>query len=171
MNRTAHNGFTASSTRGSRTIQGTPRAPITTNHTSMTGPNIAPIRAVPRFCTTKSPTRMTSAIGTTNGRNTGVATSRPSIAPSTVMAGVIMPSAQSRAAPTNPSRIRASRPRLARPSLLFGITSARSARMPPSPWLSARITNVRYLTTTTRVSAQNTRDRMPRVFARLDSMP
>ncbi len=48
--------------------------------------------AVPRLCTRNSPTRIAIVIGTTNGPKTGVATSSPSTALSTEIAGVIMPS-------------------------------------------------------------------------------
>ena len=54
---------------------------------------------------------------------------------------------------------------------LFGCTSANSARIPPSPWLSARITSDRYLTATTRTSDQNTSDRMPSTFGVVTAMP
>jgi hypothetical protein len=40
-------------------------------------------------------------------------------------------------------------------------TSAVSARMPPSPLLSARMISVMYLSVTTTTSAQNTTERMP----------
>ena len=40
-------------------------------------------------------------------------------------------------------------------------TSAVSARMPPSPLLSARMINVMYLSVTTTISAQNTTERTP----------
>jgi len=69
-----------------------PSAASTTNHTKVTGPKTAPTLAVPRRWKRKSPTRITSVPGTTKGRKRGVATSRPSIALSTEMAGVIMPS-------------------------------------------------------------------------------
>jgi hypothetical protein len=36
-----------------------------------------------------------------------------------------------------------------------------NAKIPPSPWLSARITKVRYLTVTTMISDQNIRKRIP----------
>ena len=58
----------------------------------MTGPNILPTAAVPRDCTMKSPNSTTSESGTMYGVKTGVASLSPSTAPSTVMAGVIMPS-------------------------------------------------------------------------------
>jgi hypothetical protein len=45
---------------------------------------------------------------------------------------------------------------------LIGVESAVSARMPPSPWLSARITNTRYLIETTMISAQKISDSTPR---------
>ena len=62
------------------------------NHSIITGPNIAPTRAVPRFCTRNSATRMTTVSGTMNGLNASVATSSPSTADSTEMAGVMAPS-------------------------------------------------------------------------------
>ena len=42
-----------------------------------------------------------------------------------------------------------------------GMTSDVSARMPPSPWLSARITSSRYLRQITMISDQNASDAMP----------
>ena len=44
---------------------------------------------------------------------------------------------------------------------LRGITSAVRARIPPSPWLSARITSARYLIEMMMISAQNTTDATP----------
>ena len=41
--------------------------------------------------------------------------------------------------------------------------------MPPSPWLSARITSVRYLTEMMTTRAQNTIDATPYAFARVTS--
>lgn len=52
----------------------------------------------------------------------------------------------------------------ANPSLtLSGNASDSSARIPPSPWLSARITNVRYLNVTSSVRVQMMRDRIPKI--------
>ena len=45
------------------------------------------------------------------------------------------------------------------------------ASTPPSPRLSARRMKTRYLNTTTRISAQNTRHRMPYTFAAFGLMP
>jgi hypothetical protein len=39
--------------------------------------------------------------------------------------------------------------------------SAVSAMIPPSPWLSARRTNIMYLIDTTQISDQKINDRMP----------
>ena len=47
---------------------------------------------VPRFCTEKSAMRITQVSGTTNGEKASVATSRPSTADSTEIAGVMTPS-------------------------------------------------------------------------------
>ena len=43
----------------------------------------------------------------------------------------------------------------------FSGTTARSAKMPPSPWLSARMMNVRYFTVTTIVSDQKMSESRP----------
>ena len=89
-------------------------------------------------------------IGTTNGSKTCVATPSPSTALSTEIAGVIMPSPYSSAAPNRPIMTRIGCT-IFPP---FDRTSATSARMPPSPWLSARITNSRYLIDTVMISDQ-----------------
>ena len=85
---------------------------------------------------------MTTVIGTTYESNSGVATFSPSTAPRTVMAGVIMPS------PYSSERRRCRQQdqrRRDRASARARGSSAVSARMPPSPWLSARITMAMYL--------------------------
>ena len=46
-----------------------------------------------------------------------------------------------------------------------------SARMPPSPRLSARMISVTYLIVTTRISAQKISDRMPRISVLLIATP
>ncbi len=43
--------------------------------------------------------------------------------------------------------------------------------MPPSPRLSAFMTNDRYLNVTTKVIAQNTSDRTPRTFSAVGATP
>ena len=58
----------------------------------MIGPKTRPMRSVPRFWTRNSATRMPIAIGMTHCSNALVATSKPSTALSTEMAGVIRPS-------------------------------------------------------------------------------
>ncbi len=63
-----------------------------TNQRSMTGPKTAPTAAVPRFWKAKSRRRMTQVAGTTTGFITGVTSMSPSMAPSTLMAGVMTPS-------------------------------------------------------------------------------
>ena len=60
------------------------------NHISMTGPNSTPIRAVPWLWIMNSATRIAMVSGTTAGWSCGAATSSPSTAESTEMAGVIM---------------------------------------------------------------------------------
>ena len=62
------------------------------NQATVTGPNTAPMPPVPRFCMANRITRMTQVIGTTNGEKALVATSSPSTAESTEIAGVMTPS-------------------------------------------------------------------------------
>ncbi len=78
---------------GARTISATPRAPIVTNHTSMIGPNIPPTRDVPCFWSENSAKRITTVERTTVAScRFGAAICKPSMAPRTEMAGVIIPS-------------------------------------------------------------------------------
>ena len=65
---------------------------MVTNHTTMIGPNRPPTRWVPYCWMKKSTQMMATESGTTYGSASGVATCSPSMAPSTEMAGVIMPS-------------------------------------------------------------------------------
>ncbi len=65
---------------------------MATNQHSVNGPNTVPMPPVPRFCTANSASRITQVIGTTNGEKAVVATSSPSTADSTEIAGVITPS-------------------------------------------------------------------------------
>ena len=69
-----------------------PMSAMLTNQSSMTGPKTAPRLAVPRFWIAKSATRMPTVSGTTAGFMAGVTTMSPSMAPSTLMAGVMTPS-------------------------------------------------------------------------------
>ena len=96
-------GFTAPRIHGDCMISRTPRVAIVINHTSMIGPKALPIRSVPKRCTANSDVRITSVIGTMYCATLGTAISRPSIAPSTLMAGVMMPSPYSRAVPNRAS--------------------------------------------------------------------
>ncbi len=84
----------------------------------------------------------------------GAATSRPSTAVRTEIAGVIMPSPYSNAVPNKPSSTKAE-PRLAVPNRVVGDARAVNARIPPSPALSARMTTTRYLIVTTMISDHN----------------
>ena len=70
----------------------TPRTAIEMNQTAVRGPKIAPIPAVPCRCTANTAEMMMTAIGTTHCCSAGAAILRPSTAPSTEMAGVMMPS-------------------------------------------------------------------------------
>jgi hypothetical protein len=70
----------------------TPRPAMVMNQTTQTGPNTAPIRWVPRFCSQNNPMITPMVIGTTQRSSPGAATFSPSTAESTEIAGVITPS-------------------------------------------------------------------------------
>ena len=100
--------------------------------------------------------------GSTTDAAWGIDTSMPSMADSTEMAGVIAPSPNSRQAPPMPIRAMTDRMR--------GLTALRwaraiSARMPPSPLLSARMTSSTYLTVTIRNSDQKDQGQAAEDFA------
>ena len=84
--------MTAASTAGWRTMPPIPSTARTANQSIMTGPNTRPTRSVPRRWKENSRTRTTMVIGITARWRTGAATSKPSTADSTEIAGVIMPS-------------------------------------------------------------------------------
>ena len=85
-------GSIAHSTSGWRASDTAPSPPITTNQSSMTGPNSRPMRSVPTACSANSATRMAAATGSTTPPRSGVATLTPSMALSTEIDGVRMPS-------------------------------------------------------------------------------
>ncbi len=74
---------------GTRTMWYTPSAAITTNHSTMIGPNSLPTSAVPWRWIQNSAIRITIVIGSTRWDRCGVAISRPSTADITEIAGVI----------------------------------------------------------------------------------
>ena len=140
------------------------------NHTVMTGPKSRPMEAVPRLWMEKSPRRMSTVMGTTAWSKAVVATVSPSTALSTLMAGVMMPSPKSSAAPASTSSAtRPMPPRFA--ARTSSGTNASSARMPPSPRLSARMTKKRYFTVTTRVTDQITCEITPTTFSGVGATP
>ncbi len=117
----------------------TPRTASSRNHTTITGPKTPPTRPVPRLWKANRPTRMAMAIGMIQASSAGAATFRPSTALSTEMAGVMVPSPYSSAAPKRPSTTSSRRGRPPSSSRA-GWIRAINARMPPSPLLSARMT-------------------------------
>src|SRR6185437_16892417 len=84
---------------------------------------------------------------------------RPSTALRTEMAGVISASQKKKAVPASASTTTMVVQEL--PATRRRWASANSARIPPSPSLSARIMMVTYLMVTDRVSAQKIRDSTP----------
>ena len=89
MKRSACHGLSAFRITGASMILTMPMAASTRNHTAITGPKKRPMPAVPWRCTLYRATSTTTASGTTYCDMPGAATSMPSIAPSTEMAGVI----------------------------------------------------------------------------------
>ena len=69
-----------------------PSTASTANHTTVTGPKIAPIASVPRRWIANSTMSIAMVSGTTNREKAGVAMESPSMALSTEIVGVIMPS-------------------------------------------------------------------------------
>ena len=65
---------------------------MTTNQTIITGPKNFPMSAVPRFWKKKSKKRMMQVRGIMKGLEASVATSNPSTAERTEIAGVMIPS-------------------------------------------------------------------------------
>ena len=159
-------GFTAARTPGCCTICPNPSTPSTLNHTTITGPNTLPIAPVPRRCTMNSANRMTQVSGMTIGVKASDATRKPSTALSTEMAGVMSPSPYSKAVPNTPRSTSTPASRLFAD---VGMISAINARMPPSPWFSARITTAMYLMEMITMSAQNASEAMPIALVRVTS--
>ncbi len=104
---------------------------------------------------------MTQDTGSTQSANAAEATSKPSTALSTEMAGVINPSPYNNAVPNTPS---ITRPAICRLLRAVCITSAVSAKIPPSPRLSARMTSARYLTEMITINAQKAMEATPRAL-------
>ena len=66
------------------------------------GPNTRPTFSVPKRWAANTHSSTAMVIGSTNGLSPGAATSSPSTAPSTEMAGVITPSPKNSEAPKMP---------------------------------------------------------------------
>ena len=73
-------------------IRQAPRTPRVTNQMSMTGPKMPPILFVPLCWIQNRQARMAHAIAGMNGVKAGLIASKPSAAPRTDMAGVMIPS-------------------------------------------------------------------------------
>ena len=144
-------GEMAANTPGLCSTSQSPSTPSTRNQTAQMGPKTAPIFAVPRYCTRKSASRITIEIGKTAFSKCGETTLSPSTAESTEIAGVMMPSPKNRQAPAMPISAKAQR---SRAFSTLRCASAISAKIPPSPRLSARSTKATYFTVTVRISDQ-----------------
>ena len=145
--------------RGASAMCMRPRTANVVNHTNMMGPKTFPTAPVPRFCTRNKHRRMAMAMGMTQSANPFETSSKPSTADRTEIAGVMTPSPYRSAVPNTPSVTRMAPLRTVSPRR--GKTIAVRARMPPSPLLSARITNMRYLMEMMMMSDQNAREQIP----------
>src|ERR1700677_2923517 len=111
------------------------------------------------------PTRITTVIGMTMPDTDGAATSTPSTAESTEMAGVIMLSPRNSEAPKIPSAASiafARRP----PGRARRRIRAMSAMIPPSPSLSARMMSTTYVRVTMIVTDQKISETAPKMLSR-----
>ena len=89
-NFTAHHGLKALSTSGSAMMFHRPMAASDRNQTVVIGPNTRPTFSVPKRWAANTPSNTAMVIGSTKGLSPGAATSSPSTAPSTEIAGVII---------------------------------------------------------------------------------
>ena len=101
-------------------------------------------------------------MGTTNARIEGLATSSPSAAESTEMAGVTTLSPRNIAAPAIPTRLTRTAPVVRRERR----SSATRASSPPSPWLSKRRSVPTYRAVTTSSRLHTTREVTPSTAVR-----
>ena len=134
-----------------------PKTANMVNQINITGPNNFPIDAVPNCCRKKNAAIMPRTMYTIVccGRLwSGLSSLRPSMAEVIDIGGVIMPSA-SKAAPPMMAGIMSHR--------FCRLTNAYSAKIPPSPLLSARKTSHTYLIVVWIVSVQMIHDRLPRM--------
>ena len=151
-------GESAMRMRGLAMMCGMPMHARIPNHANMMGPKTFPIFDVPLRWARKSAVRIARATGTTYVAMVGKATSRPSTAESTEMAGVMTESPKNSAAPKTPRRATAE---AIRPGFKLRRTLVARARIPPSPSLSARSTKQTYFRVTMRMSTQMMQEMTP----------
>ena len=101
-NLTAHHGLNALNTSGSASTFHSPIAANDRNHSVVIGPKTRPTFSVPKRWAANTHSNTAMVIGRMKGLSPGAATSRPSTAPSTEMAGVITPSPKNNEAPKIP---------------------------------------------------------------------
>ena len=134
----------------------------TMNHSSVIGPKARPMPPVPKRCAANRSVSTAIVIGSTASCSAGeaAATSRPSTADSTLIAGVVDAVAvEDGGAEHADHQQRASQLRPVRPPAL--VASASIAISPPSPWLSARRISSTYFKETMTVIVQKISDSTP----------
>ena len=158
-----YTGFRASNTDQSLERFVTPTMARKPNQTSTIEPNTLPMLSVPRDCTEKRITMITTVIirvrlgFSSNNPSNGGRVCKPSTAELMETAGVSTESARN-AAPPSMAGIASHAPYLR--------INEYSAKMPPSPLLSMRMAMSTYLTVVISVIDQKTSDSMPSTASR-----
>src|SRR6185437_10678236 len=165
---TPYTGLHASNICGARPIARAPVIARTRNQTIMTGPNRLATLAVPRLWKKKSTNNTAMVTGITYCAKPGLTSSRPSTALNTETAGVIRASQKKNAVPAsaNATTVVTHGP----PPTNLRLARANSARIPPSPSLSARMMMVTYFNVTEMASAQKMSEHTP-ITASLSNGP
>ena len=117
---------------------------------------------VPRDWTAKRIARIKTVAGTATTSNSGLRSANPSVAESTLIAGVSTPSPKSRLVPIS-TRIKSAKCFLDLGERMCSGINESNASIPPSPLLSARMTKVKYLSETTSIKAQKIMEAIPKI--------
>jgi hypothetical protein len=136
------------------------------NQTSRIGPKITPIPEAPLNWIANRPVNRMAVIGMMREENAGAAASSPSRADNTLIAGVIMPSPNSRPAPSISDHSSTFMP-----WFLYLCSRPYSANKPPSPSFSARNTSNAYSMATMRMIVQTASEIAPRTLPGVGGTP
>ena len=123
---------------------------------------MAPTRCVPKRWMAKSATSVATDNQGMYGDHLCVTTSSPSHADMIESEGVMTPSPRIIPDPSTASTTITNMPRALKSLAALSFRSARIENMPPSPWLSARMMSITYLSETTTPIAQKKSDVQPK---------